>query len=269
MTKISPESPVLTTQVSGSGPAIVLAHGGGGGIDANFGGLIPLLAADHLVIGSDFPADDTPLTLDSLADALVVEAIAHGAETFSIVAFSLGTAVAIRAAVRHPERVRGLVLTGGFARPDNRARLNIELWQRALAAGDRESFARYVLLAGFSADFVNAIPEEELSDVLARTAANIPGGTAAQAALIETADVRADLPRVAVPTLVIGLAGDLLCDPANAREQAAGIPGAEYLELPGGHVVMVERPEAWHAAVLDFFTGQQASSAAPSAAATR
>ncbi|MEV6098108.1 alpha/beta hydrolase [Nocardia sp. NPDC051981] len=261
MTNISPESPVLTTQVSGSGPAIVLAHGGGGGIDANFGGLIPLLATDHLVIGSDYPADDTPLTLDSLADALVAEAAARGAETFSIVAFSLGTAVAIRAAVRHPERVHGLVLTGGFARPDNRSRLNIQLWQRALAAGDRESFARFALLAGFSADFVNALPEEQLSEILARTAANIPGGTAAQAALIEHTDVRADLPQVAVPTLVIGLAGDLLCDPANAREQAAGIPGAEYTELPGGHVVMVEQPDAWHAAVLDFFARQRAAAA--------
>lgn len=241
------------TQVTGSGPAIVLVHGGGGGIDANFGGLIPLLAADHLVIGSDFPADDTPLTLDALADALVAEAVANGAETFSLVAFSLGTAVAIRAAVRHPDRVRGLVLTGGFARIDNRGRMNVELWQRALAAGDREAFARFVMLAGFSKEFVNAIPAEQLSEILAQTAANIPGGTAAQAALIESADVRDDLAHVAVPTLVIGMTGDLLADPANAREQAAGIPGARYRELPGGHVVMIEQPELWYAAVLEFF----------------
>ncbi|GAB2541872.1 alpha/beta fold hydrolase [Nocardia heshunensis] len=241
------------TQVTGSGPAIVLVHGGGGGIDANFGGLIPLLAADHLVIGSDFPADDTPLTLDALADALVAEAVANGAETFSLVAFSLGTAVAIRAAVRHPERVRGLVLTGGFARLDNRGLMNVDLWQRALAAGDREAFARYVMLAGFSKEFVNAIPAEQLSEILAQTAANVPGGTAAQAALVEAADVRDDLANVAVPTLVIGMTGDLLSDPANAREQAAGIPGARYRELPGGHVVMIEQPELWYAAVLEFF----------------
>ncbi|MEC3919492.1 alpha/beta fold hydrolase [Nocardia sp. CDC160] len=254
MTNIS-----LQTKVTGSGPAIVLAHGGGGGIDANFGGLIPLLAEDHLVIGSDYPADDTPLTLDALADALVMEAVDRGAETFSIVGFSLGTAVAIRAAVRHPDRVRGLVLTGGFAKPDNRSRLTIELWQRALAAGDRELFARIVLLSGFSRDFVNALPEEQLSEVLAQTAANIPGGTAAQAALIEVVDVRADLARVAVPTRVIGLTDDLLCDPANAREQAAGIPGAEYIELPGGHVAMAEQPALWHAAVLEYFAEQRAA----------
>ncbi|AYF73619.1 alpha/beta hydrolase [Nocardia yunnanensis] len=254
MTNIS----LTQTQVTGSGPAVVLAHGGGGGIDANFGSLIPLLAADHLVIGSDYPADDTPLTLDGLADALVAAAVANGAETFDIVGFSLGTTVAIRAAVRHPERVTGLVLTGGFARVDNRARMNIELWQRALAAGDRESFARYVLLAAFSNEFVNAVPEEQLPELLAQIAADVPGGTAAQAALIETADVRADLARITVPTLVIGLSEDLLADPANAREQAAGIPGARYRELASGHVVMVEQPDAWHAAVLEFFAERRA-----------
>ncbi|WP_067823084.1 alpha/beta fold hydrolase [Nocardia inohanensis] len=251
MTNIS-----LSTTVTGSGPAIVLAHGAGGGIAANFGGLIPLLAAAHTVIGPDYPADDTPLDLDELADALVAAAVAAGAEEFTIVGYSLGTAVAVRAAVRHPERVRGLVLTAGFARADNRTGLTAELWQRLLAAGDREGFARLVLLSGFDRDFVNSIPPEQLSAAIAMTAANIPGGTAAQAALVLAADVTADLARITVPTLVIGLTGDLLVDPANARAQAAGIPGAEYLELPGGHVIMLEQPAPWHAAILEFLSRQ-------------
>ncbi|MFF2556766.1 alpha/beta fold hydrolase [Nocardia sp. NPDC058058] len=247
MTNIS-----LSTTVTGSGPGILLAHGAGGGIQANFGGLIPLLAEAHTVIGPDYPADDTVLDLDALADALVAEADTAGAEQFTIIGYSLGAAVAVRAAVRHPERVRGLILTAGFARPDNRARLNVQLWQRALASGDRELFARIALLSGFSADFVNALSPEQLSTVLDQLAAGIPGGTAAQAALIETVDTTADLARVTVSTLVIGLTGDLLVDPANARRQAAGIADAEYLELPGGHIVMVENPEPWHAAIRAF-----------------
>ncbi|GAB4587806.1 alpha/beta fold hydrolase [Nocardia sp. IFM 10818] len=262
MTNISAPAPVLTTSVTGSGPAIVLAHGAGGGIAANFGSLIPVLAPQHTVIGSDYPADDTPLELDSLADALVAEAVAAGAEEFTIIGYSLGTAVAVRAAVRHPDRVRGLVLTAGFARADNRARANVELWQRLLATGDRELFARVALLAGFSADFVNAIPADQLPGLLDQMAADVPGGTAAQAALVAAVDITADLPHVAVPTLVIGLSGDLLVDPAGAREQAAAIPGAEYLELPGGHVVMIEQPDRWHAAILEFLAQYPATAAA-------
>ncbi|WP_405135432.1 alpha/beta fold hydrolase [Nocardia sp. NBC_01388] len=253
MTNIS-----LSTTSTGSGPAIVLAHGAGGGVAANFGSLIPVLAEHHTVIGSDYPADGTVLDLDALADALVAEAVGAGAAEFSIIGFSLGAAVAVRAAVRHPERVRGLVLTAGFGRADSRTQVIADHWQRTLAADDREGFARIVLLTGFSAEFVNALSPEQVSAVLGEIAATVPGGTAAQAALVATADVTADLAHIAVPTLVIGLTGDLLVDPANARRQAAGIPAAEYLELPGGHVVMVEHPELWHTAITEFLARQEA-----------
>lgn len=251
MTNIS-----LSTSIVGSGPAIVLAHGAGGGIEANFGSLIPLLAERHTVIGSDYPADDTPLDLDSLADALVAEAVAAGAEEFTLIGYSLGTAVAVRAAARHPERVRGLVLAAGLVRPDHRARTVVELWQRTLNARDFESFARLVLLTGFSAEFVNALSPEQVSVMLEQTAANVPGGVLAQATLVTTVDTSADLAGISVPTLVIGATGDLLVDPANSRELAAGIPGAEYVEIDAGHVLMVEQPEAWHATVLGFLARQ-------------
>ncbi len=242
----------LTTTVTGSGPAIVLAHGASGGIEANFGSLIPLLATDHMVIGSDYPDDDTPLELDALADALVAAAVEAGAEEFAIIGYSLGTAVAVRAAIRHPERVRGLVLAAGFARADHRTVLTMHQWRQTLAAGDTAAFARIALLGGFAADFVNSLSPEQLSAVLEQTAAGVPGGTAAQADLVTRVDTTADLPRVRVPTLSIGARDDLLIDPAGARRLAADIPGAEYLEVPAGHVLMVERPDAWHSAVLDF-----------------
>src|SRR5690349_8298937 len=125
----------LHTTVSGTGPGIVLAHGAGGGIEANFGALIPALARTHTVVGSDYPADDTPLTLDDLADALVAAAVEAGVPTFTIIGFSLGTAVAVRAAARHPERVTGLLLTAGLAVPDNRSRLIVDSWIDLLDAG--------------------------------------------------------------------------------------------------------------------------------------
>lgn len=140
----------LQTTVLGSGPGIVLAHGGGGAIESNFGVVLADLAAGHTVVASDYPGDDTPLDLDALADALVAAAVEAGVPTFTIVGFSLGTAVAVRAAARHPERVTGLVLTAGLAAPDNRARLAVQAWQDLLDRGAHESFARLVLLTGFA-----------------------------------------------------------------------------------------------------------------------
>ncbi|MFE6864698.1 alpha/beta fold hydrolase [Nocardia sp. NPDC057668] len=249
MTNIS-----LSTVVSGSGPAIVLAHGAGGGIDANFGSLIPLLRERHTVIGSDYPADDTPLDLDALADALVDAAVDSGADDFTLIGYSLGSAVAIRAATRYPERVRALILAAGFARADHRARATAELWQRTIAAGDAGSFARVILLAGFSAEFTNALDPQQITDMIDQATTDIPGGVVAQAALVAAADVTADLPALSVPTLVIAATEDLLVDPANSRDLAARIPGAEYTEIPAGHVLMLEHPDAWHTTILDFLT---------------
>ncbi|WP_328989948.1 alpha/beta hydrolase [Kribbella sp. NBC_01245] len=254
MTNTSPqhatlETPALSTKVFGSGPGIVLAHGAGGGIEANFGSLIPLLADGHTVTGSDYPADDTHLELDALADALVAEA---ATERFAIVAFSLGTAVAVRAAIRHPDRVNGLVLAAGTAYADNRLRVALDLWGRTLAAGDREAFARVVFSLAFSTGFANGMPPEAVAGFLEEVAGTAPGGTSAQADLVGRIDTRGDLAYIAVPTLVVSASEDQLVDPASHRYLAEQIQGAEYAEIQAGHVFMAERPDTWHELVLDF-----------------
>ncbi|MGW5311766.1 alpha/beta fold hydrolase [Nocardia thailandica] len=178
-------------------------------------------------------------------------AVGAGVPTFTIVGFSLGTAVAVRAAARHPERVTGLMLTAGFAVADNRARLAVRAWRDLLDRGALESFARLTLLTGFAAEFVDALPAA-VEELVARTAAAVPGGTRQQAALVATIDTGADLAGIAVPTLVVATTADLLVAPAGSRALAAGIPGADYTEIDAGHVVMAERPDAWREALLDF-----------------
>ncbi|MEU5871993.1 alpha/beta fold hydrolase [Glycomyces sp. NPDC047369] len=249
MTNISANPIALSTTVTGSGPGIVLAHGATGTIDSNFGSLIPLLAADHTVTASDYPADGTHLELDALADALVADA---ATERFALIGFSLGTAVAVRAAVRHPDRVAGLVLAAGIAKADNRTRLALDIWDALLERGDRETFARFALHAAFSPAFTNGLPPEGIAAAVADIAGREPGGAAAQLDLIRRTDTSADLAEVAVPTLVVAATRDLLVDPANHRSLAEGVPGAEYAEVESGHVLMAEQPEEWHRLVLDF-----------------
>ncbi|GAA3863519.1 alpha/beta fold hydrolase [Streptomyces sedi] len=117
--------PALDTTVTGTGPGLLLAHGATGSIEDNFASVLTPLAADHTVVAPDYPGSgDTPvagapLDLDALTDAVVDSAVRRGVDRFAVLGFSLGTLVAVRAAVRHPERVTALVLTAGFARPDD------------------------------------------------------------------------------------------------------------------------------------------------------
>jgi class 3 adenylate cyclase/pimeloyl-ACP methyl ester carboxylesterase len=72
-------------------------------------------------------------------------------------------------------------------------------------------------------------------------------------------DVRAILPTVRVPTLVVHHADDQVILPAAGRYIADHIPGAKYVELPGRN--MFHCVEPWRASfqeIVEFLTGQQA-----------
>ncbi|MFI6574220.1 alpha/beta fold hydrolase [Nocardiopsis sp. NPDC050513] len=243
--------------VKGSGPGLVLAHGAGGGIEPNFGPLLDDLTSTHTVVAPDLPGTGgtprsaSPLDLDATADTLVATAVAAGVERFTVLGYSLGAAIAVRAATRHPERVTGLILTAGFARPDNRMRLAVQAW-RELLEGDRELLARFLTFVAPSDHVLEAMDAADLERAVSDLAASIPEGTPGHVDLVGRADTTADLPGIAVPTLVVAAALDRLAPPALSRALADGIPGARFVEVESGHLVAAEAPDAWRAAVRAF-----------------
>ncbi|MYT33301.1 MULTISPECIES: alpha/beta hydrolase [unclassified Streptomyces] len=257
--------PPLSTTVAGpaGGPGVLLAHGATGSVRDNYGTLIPALTATgHRVVAPDYPGSGEtpratgPLELDALADAVVAEAVAAGLETFTVIGFSMGTAVSVRAAARHPERVRGLVLTAGLAKADARVHVWLDLWLRLLERGDYQGFAQARALSGVAPEYLNTLPPAELATVLDPDPTLPPAGSAEQAALVKALDTTADLPGIAVPTLVIATTLDALLDPANSRYLADHIPGAEYAEIATGHLPMVERNAEWLALIGDFLAAR-------------
>ncbi|KAB2344761.1 alpha/beta fold hydrolase [Actinomadura rudentiformis] len=251
----------LARTVQGSGPGLALAHGAGGGIAANYGPILDALAAEHTVVGVDYPGTGetpraaTPFELDELADELVDAAVAEGLETFAISGYSLGTAVAVRAATRHPERVTALVLTAPFARPDTHFRLAASIWSKLHASGDHTLLAEFLLLLANSPAALDSIPAADLAGVVHATAGSLPPGTPEHTEILPRVDVRADLARISVPTLVISTTRDRLVPPSLHREVAAQITGARLAELDTGHLPFAERPESWAKLITDFIAG--------------
>lgn len=237
--------------VRGSGPGLLLAHGGGGSVEGNFGPLIDELARTHTVVGPDYPGSGNtprsprPLVLDEVADTMVATAVAAGVERFTILGYSLGTGVAVRAATRHPDRVTGLILTSGFTYPDNRVRLAVDVWRALLATGDRRLLAKFLTFAGSGEHAVNALSQDELDASLTALAGFVQDGTPEQVDLVAAVDTRAELAGISVPTLVIATTGDFLASPVLSRELADGIPGARLAEVAAGHNIGVEAGPEW------------------------
>jgi pimeloyl-ACP methyl ester carboxylesterase len=238
--------------------ALVLAHGAAGTVRGNFGPMMPALSRILPVAGPDFPGSaDTPratgaLRLDDLTDQLVDTA--GQADTFMIVGYSMGCAVAVRAAIRFPERVTGLVLTAGAPRADREVVERLDRWQQLMALGEPTALARFVLSVISSDRFLTALPATQVRDLVELVQLTIPPGTAEQLDLVRRIDVTADLAHVAVPTLVIGARHDRLIPPAAVRRYADGIPGARWAELDCGHAVALEAAADWLHLVEAFIT---------------
>ena len=243
--------------VRGAGPGLLLAHGGGGSVEGNFGPILDDLARTHTVVGPDYPGSGatprsaTPLDLDVLADELVATAVDAGLDSFAILGYSLGTAVAVRAATRHTGRVTGIVLASGFARLDNRIRLAVDVWA-ALLEQDRELLAKFLTLVATGGKHLDSLTPEQLDAAVAGLAAFIPDGSPEHVGLVADVDTRAELAAISVPTLVVATTLDGLASPRLSRELADGIPGAELVEIEAGHNIAVEARDEWLAAITKF-----------------
>ncbi|WP_055585614.1 alpha/beta fold hydrolase [Streptacidiphilus griseoplanus] len=253
---------VLARTVRGSGPGLLLAHGAGGSVEANYGPIIEELAAEHTVVGVDYPGSGqsptspTALELDDLADQLVAAADAEGLDTFALSGYSLGGPVAIRAAVRHPERVTALVLSATFARLDTRTDLTVAIWHQLYESGQHLLLAQYLTYLALSAPLLNSLSPAQVRAAAHQTAPALPAGTGAQVDLVRRTDVRADLAAITVPTLVVVTTGDALIPAGLQQELAAAIPGAQTTELATGHLPFLEQPNQWLESITGFLRGK-------------
>jgi pimeloyl-ACP methyl ester carboxylesterase/DNA-binding winged helix-turn-helix (wHTH) protein len=157
-----------------------------------------------------------------------------------IVGFSEGGPLALLYATSHPERTRGLLLVGSFARWAG----GEHGWSDAFVARLRA----YIRASWGAGETIRAIAQSRADDPeVAAWAARAeqegasPGAALELLAMNLQIDVRALLPVVSVPTVVLHHTHDAVIDVANGRELAARIPGARLMEVDGrDHVFWFE-----------------------------
>jgi pimeloyl-ACP methyl ester carboxylesterase len=232
-----------------------LVHGTNLDSASSFGHLIERFTDRRTVITPDLAGcGDTTMPAGELALALLVDQVigamqATTQEPVDIVGWSLGAAVAAAAAARHPGLVRRLVLIAGWTHSEDvRLRLGLETWRR-LVDVDPELFTACGVLLGFSPAFVSGLG----ADGLAQVRKGMPApGFRQQVELDLQIDLRAELPRISAPTLVVGCAQDNLVPVRHARDLHRAIPGSSYAELDCGHVVVFEKPDELSDLIRDF-----------------
>jgi 3-oxoadipate enol-lactonase len=206
---------------------------------------LPAAAIRHVYPGfGRRPRDDQPADLDTWADE--VAGLDDG-EPLDLVGISMGSMVAQHLAVRHPGRVNSLLLacTGGSADPA------VALARAAAAdAGGITGTLDSTLQRWFTPAALAARPEHPgVGYARATLLALDPASWAAGWRAIARHDVLAALGAVTAPTTCIAGRSDQSAPPERVRRLAAAIPGARLEMLDGPHMIHLENPAAFSAAL--------------------
>ena len=252
-------TPGLTMNIveAGSGPAVLLLHGLGWD-HSLWNPTVEKLAAHYHVIaadtrghgGTDKP--DGPYDMDMFARDYAALADALGLTRMCVIGLSQGGMVAQKLALLRPELVSSLVLISTSCKSAPSLRDNMEARIAAMDKMGPEAAAGIAAESIFSPGWRAANPAALARFISWRSVMPSAPLNAATRALYEF-NLSSDLPRVAVPTLVVAGAEDVLTRPQGMEEIAALIPGAEYRLIPkSGHMIPVEQPEQLDA-LLDTF----------------
>lgn len=202
-------------------------------------------------VGMDQYAADVIAVLDALS---VTQPVV-------LVGFSMGGYIAWQVALKHRQRLRGLVLC------DTRAAGDTEE-----AAAGRRKMAGAVLAAGNAEPSLVMLdkllaPEthEQRPDIVAAVKAMMlrqspESIAAAQRGMARREDVRDNLWEIKCPCLcLVGLA-DAIAKPAEMQEIATTLPDARLVEVAGGHMSPMENADAVTAAIREFAKSRSAES---------
>lgn len=189
------------------------------------------------------------LSFDAFVEDLEAVADRLELDRFPLLGISQGCAVSIEYAVRHPERVSGLVLISGYAAgwrhlatPEEQARREAVLTLTEVGWGTDNPAYRHIFSQTFmpdaSADDLAWFDEFQRQTTSPRNAARFQDA-------FGHIDVRDQLAEVRAPTIVLHSKHDQRIPLELGRAVASGIPDAHFVPLESRNHILVDHEPAW------------------------
>ncbi|PWE57560.1 hypothetical protein DEM27_08100 [Metarhizobium album] len=257
----------LTATSSQQGPLLLFLHGIGGGRSnwiSQLQAAAPTMRAAALDLRGygDSALGPSQSTIEDYCADILRVAEALKVDRLVLCGLSYGSWIATSFAMRHPQRLAGLVLSGGCT------------GMSEAPAEEREAFRRSrqvpLDVGQTPADFAPAVVDvlagpdasDELREKLRASMAAIPAATYRDALDCFThPPERFDFSRLTMPVLMMTGEHDRLAPPAEIRSVAGRIAGSaphayvRFETIAGaGHVCNVERPDRYNAILAQFLS---------------
>jgi proline iminopeptidase len=273
------------TKRFGKNPRIklLLLHGGPGATHEYFEALETQLAGEGIEfiyydqLGSTFsdqPTDPSLWTIDRFVDEVEQVRVALGLDkdNFYLLGHSWGGILAVEYALRHGDHLKGLIISNMMMSiPDYNTYAETVLAKqmdpavyaeiKAIEARKDTENPRYMalLMPNFYQQHLlrlrewPAAAERALGHINRQIYVLMQGPSEFGASgLLENWDRKADLPRLAMPTLVIGAAHDTM-DPAHMRWVSTQVQHGSFLLCPdGGHLAMWDDQQTYVHGLVQF-----------------
>lgn len=219
-----------------------------------------LAARNHLIRYDERGNGMSDWDVEDISQAAFVRDLGAVADTlglrrFPVIGMSQGCAVGIEYAVRHPDRVSGLILIGGYAAgwriaatPEERERREAVMTLTRLGWGTSTAAYRHI----FSQTFMPDGTPEDLAwfDEFQRLTTSAQNAYRFQHAFGDI-DVRQLLHQVTVPTLVLHARDDQRIRLDQGRDLAMSIPGARFVTLESRNHIILGHEPAWDVAMTE------------------
>lgn len=245
-------------EVTGQGAPLVMLHGWGmhGGV---FAGLAQRLARRYIVHRVDLPGHGASARSTFTLDGIVSRLAARFEGPVHVLGWSLGGLVAQHWALRQAAQVQQLILVAGtpcFTRRED--------WPHGMSAHTLAQFGAELehdpaatLRRFLALQLRGSAQERELLAALrAQLASRAEPDMAALRGgldILREADLRADLPQLKQPVLLIAGGRDRLTPPQASHAMAAVLPQARLLEIDdAAHVPFLSHAEICASAIEDF-----------------
>ncbi len=274
---VRPAHPALYAESSGSGAPLVFWHGWAANLRV-FDALRAALSDQWRTTAIDLPGHGRSswqegaeaIDAERFAEQTVAQLLAQLPPRATLIAWSLGGQLALRAAARAPDRIARLVLIGTtprFLRHDDWAHgaagAVLEQMRARLAVDYRGTVSDFLELQVRGSRDAAAV-HAALCAALLRHGEAQPPALAAGLALLAATDLRAQLASICIPALVIAGQYDRVTAPAASAALAAMLPQARYLEIPrAAHAPFLSHPERLLPLLRAFLAEAPALSGAP------